>query len=338
MKRRAFSLIELLVVIAIIAILIGLLLSAVQKVRAAAARAKCMNNLKQMALGCHGYHDANSKFPPGAVSTIQASVQVYLLPHVEQQAKYDQFMSPTPTAPNYILSSATYYSARMGDISIYLCPADPSQGIYTDQAGYAPNPPGASGRNNYFANAGTHGWIREMQVAFVKPVANRGMFAWDVYVRFEDVVDGTSNTAFFSETLRASDPSHDTRDLLVLAPPLWGSTPSTNPGTNPYNLIPPSQCSGTATSGNNYTGLRYYDGSNPGGFAYTHTVPPNNTSRDCMLQAPSDQFHLAARSAHTGGVNVVLVDGSCRFVSNSIDFPIWQAIGTRFGGEPLSLN
>src|SRR5437016_4775370 len=118
MSRRAFTLIELLVVIGIIAILIGLLLPAVQKIREAAARIKCQNNLKQLALALHGYHDVNGKFP-GVVEQNPArytSLFVELLPHVEQAPLYDQwdFTSPLVNGPAGRCS---------GRLSVYLCPS-----------------------------------------------------------------------------------------------------------------------------------------------------------------------------------------------------------------------
>ena len=125
--RCGFTLIELLVVIAIIAVLIGLLIPAVQKVREAAFRAQCLNNLKQIGLAAHNYHSANRKLPPGASSTPAfASALVIMMPYLEQANKYNQFDF------KYDVNNPTYnLAAETQDVPIFLCPSDPSQGLLT---------------------------------------------------------------------------------------------------------------------------------------------------------------------------------------------------------------
>jgi prepilin-type N-terminal cleavage/methylation domain-containing protein/prepilin-type processing-associated H-X9-DG protein len=331
MRRHAYTLIELLVVIAIMAVLIGLLLPAVQKVREAAARAKCANNLKQIALAAHGYHDANNRLPPGgAANPTFASVQVWLLPHLEQAAKYQQL----DTTKNII--DPGNYALRIQDVPVYLCPSDPSTGSFLDTnppAGVAPDP---TGRCNYYGNAGAHGWWKDSSGSIVKPPGLAGIFGSDFTVRLVDIADGTSNTALFAEVKRGAYPGNDALDVTQVPLPQW-NTPGTTPATNPNNLAPAAACNSTA-NGSSLTGLQYYRGSSPTAALYTHTVPPNNPKRDCAINPGSDQFHLAARSYHSGGVNVVLADGAVRFVSDGIAFAAWQALGTRCGGEPAGAD
>src|SRR5215468_400481 len=121
-RRLGFTLIELLVVIAIIATLIGLLLPAVQKVREAAARTKCQNNLKQIGIALHSYHSANESLPPPSTTTPSvASLHVLLLPYVEQQAAYQSF-----NLTKSVVTDPTSYAGRIVQVPIYLCPSDPS--------------------------------------------------------------------------------------------------------------------------------------------------------------------------------------------------------------------
>src|SRR5262249_52356937 len=143
-----FTLIELLVVIAIIAVLIGLLVPAVQKVREAANRAECSNNLKQIGLACHNYASAFGRLPPGAAdfapkATSSASVLALILPYVEQANKYAQF-----DFSQDVNSSASNNAARIQDVPFYLCPSDISSGGINYGSGLY-------GRLNYFGNIGT---------------------------------------------------------------------------------------------------------------------------------------------------------------------------------------
>jgi prepilin-type processing-associated H-X9-DG protein len=120
--------------------------------------------------------------------------------------------------------------------------------------------------------------------------------------------------------------------VTTVSPVTWGTG---NAATNPNNVTRPAACNATSPT-TNETGLRYYRGF-PTAVLYTHTVPPNSPDRDCIDQLGT-QFHLAARSAHPGGVNVALADGSVRFVRDSIPLANWRALGTRAGGETLGID
>ncbi len=307
-------------------ILIALLLPAVQKVREATNRMKCANNLKQIALAAHNYHDDYGSFPCGTtLSPSQASALTLLLPYLEQGNLYRLF-----DFSRSVYADPVNAPGRAQQAAVFLCPSDPSQGYYQD-----PFPPAViSGKSNYFANMGAHGWwLDQPGAAQTKPVDLAGVFGDNSRIRLTDISDGTSNTALFAEVKRGAGPGHDRLDVTVLMPPAWDNMPY-NPAINPNNRTPPAACE-TPTSTLNYTGLQYYRGFLITAF-YTHTVPPNYSGRDCIRGILSDQGHLAARSYHPGGVNVALADGSVRFISDGIQFSIWQALGTRAGGEVLT--
>jgi prepilin-type N-terminal cleavage/methylation domain-containing protein/prepilin-type processing-associated H-X9-DG protein len=325
MKRRGFTLIELLVVIAIIAILIGLLVPAVQKVREAAARTQCQNNLKQISLGAHNYHDSYKRFPSGMTpAPASTSVLMLILPYLEQANKYSQFR-----LDKNVHSDPLNAEARAQDLPIYLCPTDPSFGAYED---LFPGPGGTGkvGRTNYHANLGAHAWWRNAST----PQA--GVFSFDSRTRITDIKDGSSNTVLFSEILRGARPGSNNLDVVQVPNATWDKgSPGT--ATNPNNLAPLlPNCDTPLTSPAplNYTGLQYYRG-----FlittAYTHTVPPNYKGRDCIRDVGVDQAHIASRSYHSGGVNACMADGSVRFFSDGVDIRAWRALGTRAGGEVI---
>ncbi len=322
MRHQGFTLIELLVVIAIIGVLIALLLPAVQKVREAANRAQCSNNLKQIALAAHHYHGNCDCFPPGAVSgSSQACALIFLLPYLEQDSTYRLF-----DFSKSVFADAANAAGRAQQPPIFLCPSDPSQGYYQDSFGI-------SGKSNYFGNMGAHGWVQDQRgAAQTKPVDLAGVFGNNSRTRLTDITDGTSNTALFAEIKRGARPGDDNLDVTVLLPPVWDIT--SNAATNPNNLLPPAACDTPGANPLNYTGLQYEHGSLVTAL-YTHTVPPNYSGRDCIRGLFYDQGHLAARSYHPGGVNIALADGSVRFISDGIQFSTWRALGTRAGGGPV---
>jgi prepilin-type N-terminal cleavage/methylation domain-containing protein/prepilin-type processing-associated H-X9-DG protein len=312
-RRRGFTLIELLVVIAIIGVLIALLLPAVQAAREAARRAQCVNNLKQIGLALHNYHDVQGVLPMGRDS-LSLSVHSRLLPYVEQVPLYDaiNFFFTYSAAPN---------STALGaGVNVYICPSDFSA---------AQVPAGWAG-NNYRANQGS-GLLwglpptntSDPNYGYPEP---NGVFYLNSSTRFASVKDGLSNTAFFSEHLRGDYSNAigtDTSDTFQ---------PGTHPATadeavQDCRAVVPTDITKQGYSNVGAPWMYGYHSTT----VYFHVGAPN--SRSCMF--PPGRIATTANSAHPGGVNVLLGDGAVKFIKSTINLQTWRALGTRKGGEVL---
>jgi len=306
-RRFGFTLIELLVVIAIIAILIGLLLPAVQKIREAAARMKCSNNLKQIGLAVHNFKNSFKRFPPG-VNVNRFSVHAQILPYIEQDPLYRTIDF------NVLATHANNNAPRAVALAIFNCPSDPENNL-----------PVGFGGCNYVANYGPG-----IQWQLPTPSGPFGMFTPRGITMTGDLLDGTSNTACFSERLKG-----DWSNAIA--------TPRTdliNPGNPPTTADQAVAVCRAADA----TNLAFQFRSDCGGYwiqgshmtLYQHVAPPNDQA--CGWPANfggNNTLNQPASSFHTGGVNVLMCDGSVRFVAQTISIATWRAVGSRIGSDAI---
>jgi prepilin-type N-terminal cleavage/methylation domain-containing protein/prepilin-type processing-associated H-X9-DG protein len=369
--RRGFTLIELLVVIAIIAVLIALLLPAVQAAREAARRAQCTNNLKQLGLGIHNYHQVNNAFPPlygafgnpsppsGPSSTLgewPLGWGTAILQFIEQQPLFNS--SNYSGGATHVINQTTVSSTKIPGL---VCPSESVK----------VGPWIASTWTNYHANFGGPEPISSWNGPFVPlpgdpsgfpgnsntyPYGQGNLGAIDMSA----VTDGTSNTALFSEALMGLNgfitvfPGNKSNSLRVSYQTSFTTDVNGNPasmGTGGYTMaqqflqacqgLPgttaptnPTQWSGACWNGS-HAGTLHFN-------AYNHWNVPNGLS--CVAGnswgGPPGGFNdiITASSAHPGGVNVCFIDGSVHFVKENISYNIWWALGSRNLGEVLSAD
>jgi prepilin-type N-terminal cleavage/methylation domain-containing protein/prepilin-type processing-associated H-X9-DG protein len=314
--RRGFTLLELLVVIAIIGVLIALMLPAVQKVREAANRVQCLNNLKQIALAAHNYHGDHGQFPVGARLPVYVgdrptggtNLWVELLPYFEQDNLYKKWDNSDDR--NNVAGGANATQAQV--IKLLLCPSDPlPEPVVQLTATNSLTPPwswGFYGMSSYGGNAGKRSVMAGTPPTF-SGMTRDGIFFIDSNVRLTDIHDGTSNTLFFGERYHR-DPEYDLQ----------------------HNIFWPGSAS-MAQWG------RWAYIANPGVMGNVTLSTPVRINY--QMQPGGDFFAVENRacafgSGHPGGANFAFADGSVRFLNDSIPLTTLEALGTRRGGEVIS--
>ena len=338
--RLGFTLIELLVVIAIIAVLIALLLPAVQAAREAARRSQCVNNLKQLGLAIMNYESTNGAIPPTATTnpsgtpsqpTNNFGMKARVLPFLEQAAMFNALNM------SVIAEAATGQNDTIvcTQLNSFLCPSDGNVpvGTYTFKNGIT----GARqvGYGSYANNIGTvftnNGGKHD------GPAYHMGTPAQGGTVTLSSITDGTSNTAIFSEWVRGKNATmtSGTSQVYVASMPF----PTTN--SYVYPLTYSNACKGSTTiyPAYDHKGQKWLNQACGEGGCYSSIMTPN--LKACLwsgLAPQAGKTLTGVSSNHSGGVNVGLLDGSVRFVKDSISQQTWWAIATMAGGEVIDAS
>lgn len=334
-RNHGFTLIELLVVIAIIAILVALLLPAVQQAREAARRTSCKNNMKQLGLALHNYHDTHRCFPPsgvknnaGGTSTQEWSAQAFILPFLEGGNIYSQINFGVGYGHSSNVSPIHVKALR---IPVLICPSDANDSARVDSAGVAEHYP-----LSYAVSRG----IYELYNSSTR-YDGGAAFKYNDVTRMRDFTDGSSNTLAISEVKCKTPRVHDWNEI------------STTVATAPSNPLGLGTIGGSFSSANGHT--EWVSGNSiHSGFTTTFTpntkIPYTSSGVEYDLSvsgtrevnaggaSPYDVATYAvipSRSYHTGIVNSLLVDGSVRSVSENINLTTWRNLGQRQDGNVL---
>jgi prepilin-type N-terminal cleavage/methylation domain-containing protein/prepilin-type processing-associated H-X9-DG protein len=327
-SRRGFTLIELLVVIAIIAVLIGLLLPAVQAAREAARRMQCVNNLKQLSLAINDYHDVNGVLPP---TSCEASSTPPLMGNQGLKTRMLNFLEQTAVfnSINFQLDCTDVANTTIRNtvnLAFLVCPSD---GNVPDPTIDSTSYPNNLGTTRVAGGTSTLGCLDgpAWKMGKTQPAENAP-------VGFAAVIDGTSNTAIFSEWIRGTNANAVNNNSKGLDQVFTGPSETPNNGLMAYQTA----CLVSTTLNYSGKGVDWVNDKVANGGGYSHIMMPNTQA--CVFSTGSsnstDNTMIGASSRHSGGVNVGFLDGSVRFVKNSVARQTWWAIATKAGGEVVS--
>ncbi|QDT41656.1 Type II secretion system protein G precursor [Gimesia alba] len=340
-RRKGFTLIELLVVIAIIAILIALLLPAVQQAREAARRSTCKNNLKQIGLALHNYHDVFGMFVlrKGGTNGSDSNTSnrgrlsgfVGLLPYMDQAPLFNKIAAGDATRSPFGPAAWRGWGVWNVAIPMLKCPSD--------------------GRNKQLIRAQNYVFCIGDSATSINGTNSRGLFPNRYGTRIRDITDGTSNTIAMSEHVRANyGPNISNAGRKRVEGIAMSQAPRTNPGSCMTLASGAAWVSGTTVKGRHGTSL--WDGQAER-CGFNTVLPPNGPScaEGTNVNADSGHAALAPSSLHVGGVHVLMADGAVRFVSENIDtgdlsqpspspsstiaspYGTWGALGTKDSEE-----
>lgn len=329
MRERGFTLIELMVVVGVLSILVALLLPGVQSSREAARRLQCQSNLHQLGLAMHSYHASHNCFPPATLMGRLPGGSLYgglYSPHARMLS--DLGMGPSYNAINFQAGTwpvdnfmvtvpgvrldldalnATVYRTT---VSFFLCPSDGG--------------PFAHAGNNYRGNTGVGPSFAQWAE---NPDSGNGLFPESGMVTAARVPDGLSHTVAFSERVRGSGGKRPVAERDV-----WRRMGLANTADQ---LLLGCRIAGRSTNLEGFTSSgRWWFWTGRERTLYNHAQSPNGPVPDCSYGGMIPMIDMAtARSRHPGGVNVLMGDGSCRFVPSGVDQNIWRGLGTRNGRE-----